>query len=349
MERMLGCLERELVLRQEEMQGHGIQSIYLGGGTPSLLSSEMLESLLRCIHMHYHIEGNAECTLEANPDDLSAAKLKELAEAGVNRLSIGIQSLDDSALAWMNRSHNAAQALQCLKDASEAGFDNVSVDMIYGLPQLGLDAWREQLKRVAEMGVQHLSAYCLTVEDKTVLGTRVRKGLEADIDEEAAAEQFEYLVNDLIALGFEQYEVSNFARAQRYSLHNSSYWQEKRYIGIGPSSHSYSTGMRSWNIANNARYMASIERDELPCEREVLSRKDSYNECLMTGLRTKWGIDLKEIHRRFDLDFEQLHREKIRLLQDAGLAVLRGHRFRLTAAGFFRADGIASDFFILDP
>ena len=341
------ALHREIVLRNEELSAE-VTTIYFGGGTPSLLNADEISSILYSLSKHFAISDNLEVTLEANPDDLNEKKLKELFSAGVNRLSIGIQSLNDSSLKWMNRAHNASEARACINQASEVGFRNISVDLIYGIPQLTLVEWENELKEVFSYDIQHVSAYCLTVEPNTALGHGVKKGKEKPVDEDAANNQFQLLIELADKNGLEQYEVSNFGKTGFYSQHNTSYWKGIPYLGLGPSAHSYYRGKRSWNIANNVRYIKSLKNGELPLTTEVLSREDQINEYIMTGLRTSWGIDLERLKRDYNYDIQRAYTGQLQELLGKDLARMNGNRLILTRAGLFMADGIASDFFILE-
>lgn len=340
-------MQREIEMRADEFDSM-VNTIYFGGGTPSLLRSSEISEIINKLSVHFTIAKNAEVSLEANPDDLNREKLQELYNAGINRLSIGIQSLNDRSLKWMNRAHNCAEARSCIADAIELGFDNISIDLIYGLPNLTLKEWEDEINEILSFNIQHISAYCLTVEPETALGHRVKKGKEKPVDEESANEQFQILVELLEQNGMEQYEVSNFGKPGFYSRHNTSYWKGVPYLGLGPSAHSYSSGKRSWNIANNARYIKSINEDKLPISTENLSDKDQINEYIMTGLRTIWGIDLDVLKNEFGYDLKAEYSELLEELIEKSLVKLEGAKLTLTKAGLFLADGIASDFFILE-
>ncbi len=346
---MTDAICMELAMRKEEMQRERIGTLYFGGGTPSLLSSGQMEQIINAAREHYTFETDIEFTLEANPDDLKPQKLQELRTLGVNRLSIGLQSFDEEMLKWMNRAHTAAESHKCIEAAHEAGFDKLSIDLIYGLPGLNKNEWIKTLETAISLDVQHISAYCLTVEEKTVLGHRVRKGLEKPVKDQAAAQQFEIMIDVLANAGYEQYEVSNFAKNEAYSKHNTAYWRGTPYLGIGPSAHSFKDNGRSWNVANNARYMKEIEKGILPSTSEELSKADRFNEWVMTGLRTKWGIDLRVTKERYDADIQALYADQLEKLITRELATIENEVLRLTPQGLFMADGIAADFFILEP
>lgn len=346
---MAAAIAREAALRAPELKGHTVETLYFGGGTPSIMTAEQLGDVTRSIRAHYPLASDLEFTFEANPDDLKPDKTAELRALGANRLSIGLQSFDNDTLRWMNRAHNAAESLTCVKTAKAEGFDNISIDLIYGLPGLDDRKWREALEKAVDLDVQHISAYCLTVEEKTVLGHRVRKGSEKPVDEDAAARQFEILAEMLKAAGFEHYEVSNFAKPGMRSRHNSAYWEGTPYLGLGPSAHSFDGHSRSWNLNKNTPYIRALERGERPHTAEVLSTADRHNEWVMTGLRLDRGIDTRRAAEAFGKDFEAMHSKTIESLTAKGLAEYKDGLLRLTDAGRFMADGIAAEFFILEP
>lgn len=346
-DRVVTALAKEAEMRKNETTDT-IRTIYFGGGTPGILTITQLKKVLRSIHSNYQIDPDAEITLETNPDDVSNEKAEGWAHLGINRLSIGIQSFFDHHLTWMNRAHNAVEAEACVKTALDVGIDNMTIDLIYGVPKMTVYEWTENLNKAVDLGVNHISAYCLTVEPDTALGHRVRKGKEKPIDEEAAAMHFEYMVDFLASKGFRQYEVSNFAKRGFESKHNSAYWAGTPYIALGPSAHGFDGASRYWNIANNARYCSAIESGDLPTTKEILSREERFNEWVMTGLRTARGIDLKRSRQEFDVDFKKIYSTEIEQLIADGSAKLEDHQLTLTKKGMFLADGIASDFFILE-
>lgn len=345
---LVNQIAHEAHLRAEELSGLDVNTIYFGGGTPSLLSGDEIAFLAEEIRKIYRVSSDVEFTLEANPDDLSAAKVQELKAAGVNRLSIGIQSFSDASLKWMNRAHNSREALECISAAHHAGFDNISVDLIYGLPGLTRDAWLGELKKVKALGIQHVSAYCLTVESGTALGHWVKKGKEKPVDEDAAKLQFEMLIEELNNAGIEQYEVSNFAKKGFQSRHNSAYWRGEKYIGLGPAAHSFDGASRSWNVSNNTRYIQALQANDLPSTSEELKSNDRFNEWVMTGLRTASGIELRYGEKRFGIDIARKYHSEIDKLITNEMATLDDSRLALTKKGLFFADGIAADFFILN-
>ncbi len=325
-----------------------IETIYFGGGTPSLLSVVDLKNILSIIKNNYSINAEAEITIEANPDDITFEKLAGWKEAGINRLSIGIQSFKEEDLQWMNRAHNKPQALECIVLAKKAGFTNFSVDLIYGTPALTDDEWKKNVDEVIKMDAPHIACYALTVEPKTALQKMIALKKKADVNTDDQARQFLLLMKWMKKAGYEHYEISNFAKPGFRSRHNSSYWQGKNYIGIGPSAHSYDGKNRRWNVANNAVYIQSIKNNIIPFEEEKLNRSQKLNEYIMTSLRTLEGLDLKFIEKEFSL------KERNRIESSAvhylvrKLVINKNENFVLTDEGKLFADGIAADLFLLD-
>ncbi|MGG6230273.1 radical SAM family heme chaperone HemW [Tenacibaculum sp. SDUM215027] len=354
-EELVSCLVKELELRKEELLNETIETIYFGGGTPSLLSIDELQLLIGTIYQNYTVSENPEITLEANPDDLSDEKIIELTNTPINRLSIGIQSFFEEDLQLMNRAHNAQEAKECLS-AATGSFDNITIDLIYGVPNMSNERWRENLQTAFDFGINHISSYALTVEPKTALDSFIKQGKYPDVDEAVAKEHFDILVEETAKNGFVHYEISNFGKPDYFSKHNTSYWLGKKYIGIGPSAHSFNKTHRSWNVANNAKYIKILQEGKLPLEQEKLTKKDRFNECLMTGLRTIWGVSLETISQDFGEEF------KIELLKNAekfinqGLLVIvneieqsdsNKNVLKTTSKGKFLADGVASELFII--
>ncbi len=345
MDDMVNAIQQEIILRKDYLPEEKVETIYFGGGTPSLLNKDQLELLLNTIRYNFTVDENAEITLESNPDDLSKETLLMLKSAGVNRLSIGIQSFREEDLLLMNRAHNATQALQCVNDAKQAGFDNITIDLIYGLPNLTADAWTKNMDIAFGLGVDHLSCYSLTVEPKTALAAMIKQHKVNDIDEGASTLHFEMLMKAAAENGFEHYEISNFARNGKYSRHNTSYWQRKKYLGVGPSAHSYNGESRQWNVSNNPVYIRWLAENKIPAEIEELSVKDKFNEYIMTTLRTKWGIDAEFVKSEFG---EQLLFEldaKLKLQIDEGMIQQSGSIFTLTEKGKYFADRVSSFLF----
>ncbi|WP_250632604.1 radical SAM family heme chaperone HemW [Rhodoflexus caldus] len=344
---MSEALLRETELRAAE-RSTPAASVYFGGGTPSLLPAGNLAQLLAQTRRVFGILPDAEITLEANPDDLSPEKLRQLRQLGINRLSIGIQSFHEAHLRWMNRAHNAQEALACVTWAKQAGFDNISIDLIYALPAENHSLWEQDLQTAIHLGVTHISAYCLTIEERTAFGNWLKKGRIQSVDDEFAARQFEIMTERLTAAGFEHYEISNFARSGYYSRHNSNYWKKGTYIGIGPSAHSYNGTQRSYNIANNAKYIKAILSGQLPTETETLTRRDHINEYLMTSLRTQWGADLQWLSRTYGYDLMASQSDYLLRLTASEQAFIKDNHLILTNKGRLLADSIALELFLPD-
>ncbi|WP_025762016.1 radical SAM family heme chaperone HemW [Dyadobacter tibetensis] len=344
--RMVEAIKAEMVIQKHYLGNSPIDTIYLGGGTPSMLSQIELESILEALQQLFTIRPNAEITLEANPDDLTAEKIKEIAAAGINRLSIGIQSFYDPHLKALNRAHQSAEALNCVLGAQDAGITNISVDLIYSIPHPDHKVLYEDIHKVLTLNIPHISAYCLTIEPKTTFGNWLKNKKMPPIDETFAAEQFEILIRELTKGGFEQYEISNFAANKQYSEHNTAYWKAEPYLGLGPSAHSFNGAKRSFNISNNARYMAAVEQNILPNETELLTSADKTNEYLLTGLRTKWGVTAPKLQDLSEGTFLQQRHQQLENLIEQGFLELKNDHWVLTPQGKFFADRIASDLFI---
>ena len=352
---MVLALVKELIMRAGEFKNEIVETIYFGGGTPSVLDISELKLLIDTVYQNYNVAENPEITLEANPDDLTTASVraqsrtlfKNYISIGINRLSIGIQSFFDDDLKLMNRAHNAEEALTTLIKATKH-FDNISVDLIYGIPGLSNKRWKQNIEAVLSLGIPHISSYALTVEPKTALKKLIQTGKIAEPNDEVAQEQFVILVETLQAKGFIHYELSNFGKENYFSKNNSSYWLGKKYLGIGPSAHSYNGVSRSWNIANNSLYLKSIQENQLPNEIEVLSINDRYNEYIMTGLRTIWGVDLNRIESEFGMKTLTYLRKQAQKFLDDGLLSIDNHILKTTTKGKFLTDGIASDLFLLN-
>ncbi len=343
---MVDALCKELILQQDYLGQVPISSIYLGGGTPSLLSETELNKLLNSIKGQYHVLPSAEITLEANPDDLDEKVLMQLYKNGVNRLSIGIQTFDEQQLQFLNRAHNAQQAKQCVILAQSVGFNNISIDLIYGIPSPDHTIWHQDLAIALTLAPQHISSYCLTIEPATVFGRWTSKGKMAPIEEEYAASQFEILVETLSGAGYEQYEISNFCMPGRYSKHNSSYWKQEKYLGIGPGAHSYNHASRQYNIANNGQYLNALSHNKVPFMLDNLDQKAKANEYMMTSLRTKWGCDLNRLMEQYGLDLYQQKQPYLQTLINQELIMLSGNVITLTNSGKLLADKITEDLFV---
>lgn len=321
-----------------------VETIYFGGGTPSLLTNEEIETIIASVYKNYTVVENPEITLEANPDDLTPTRILELKATPINRLSIGIQSFFETDLKLMNRAHNAQEAIDCLTFATKH-FDNISLDLIYGVPGASNAQWQANIEQALAFGVNHISSYALTVEPKTALAAFIKKGVIENIDDEMAQQQFFILIDKLEAEGFVHYELSNFGKPGYFSRNNSAYWQGKKYIGIGPSAHSFNGEQRSWNIKNNTQYIAAIAENRVPQDIETLSTADKYNEYIMTGLRTIWGVSLKKIKTDFGLDFQSYLLKQSEKHIKEQLLYIENEKLKVTKKGKFLSDGIASDLF----
>jgi oxygen-independent coproporphyrinogen-3 oxidase len=344
---MVLALAKEIALRKSEFNDEIVETIYFGGGTPSILEIADIRLLIDTLYQNYKVIENPEITVEANPDDLTETRIIELSQNKINRLSIGIQSFFEDDLKFMNRAHNSAEAIKCLEIATQY-FDNISIDLIYGVPNMSNKKWLQNIETVLSFNVPHISSYALTVEPKTALHTFIQKGIIPQPDDEVAQEHFHLLVDKLEENGFIHYELSNFGKSTYFSKNNSSYWLGKKYIGIGPSAHSYNGISRSWNISNNTLYLKSIAENILPSETEILTKTDRYNEYVMTGLRTIWGISLDRIEREFGKTYlDYLNKQSYNYIEDHFLFV-DDNILRTTKTGKFLSDGIASDLFMLN-
>jgi oxygen-independent coproporphyrinogen-3 oxidase len=337
---LVAALLSEMELRKDYLEGEPIETIYFGGGTPSLLPSKDHRVLIEKISSIFKIPPNAEITLETNPDDISEEQLKDWKEAGINRLSIGIQSFFEEDLKWMNRAHTAGQALDSLQ-AAVKHFNNITVDLIYGTPLLTNEKWKKNIDRVITEGIVHLSCYALTVEPKTALYKLIKEQRTADIDPDKQSEQFLLLMQWMEEAGYEHYEISNFAKPGFISRHNSSYWRGKKYLGIGPSAHSFDGASRQWNISNNNIYIDSIEKGIIPYEKEILTSTQQLNEYIMTSLRTMEGLDLNQVENALG---RKLRTGSRKFIERGLMAEEKGH-LKLTKEGKLLADGIAAELF----
>jgi oxygen-independent coproporphyrinogen III oxidase len=344
---MIKAIIKEIQLTEtlQVTKAAGINTIYFGGGTPSILHEAELRSIVEALQKRFVFAADAEITLEANPDDITASKLQEWRNLGINRLSVGIQSFQDDELIWMNRAHNAQQSLSCIDLISEAGFTNYSVDLIYGSPLLDDAAWKKNVDLVIEKNIPHLSCYALTVEPKTALDNMIRKGKARAVDADKQARQFLLLMEWLKNAGYEHYEISNFAKPGKRSRHNSSYWRAEPYYGFGPGAHAYDGTKRKWNIANNSLYIQSIEKDTLPYEEELLTPTQQLNEYIMISLRTMEGISLSLIHTNFGKEKATALAEHAKKYIASGKLIEVDEHLVLTDTGKLFADGIAADLF----
>jgi putative oxygen-independent coproporphyrinogen III oxidase len=343
----IGMRKNEFNLLDSARKDSQIETIYFGGGTPSVLSNDEINFLIAEVYKNYNVVENPEITLEANPDDLSSERILELSKSPINRLSIGIQSFYEEDLQLMNRAHNSAEAINCLQEATKY-FDNISLDLIYGIPGMTDEMWKQNIETALSFGIPHISSYALTVEPKTALKKLIDTGKIAEPQDEVASNHFMILVDTLQKNGFIHYELSNFGKENYFSKNNSAYWLGKKYIGIGPSAHSYDGEKRGWNVANNSLYLKSIQDNIVPIETEILSKSDRYNEYIMTGLRTIWGVSLERIEKEFGLDYlDYLKKQSQKFLNDE-LVFIENNILKPTAKGKFLTDGIASDLFYLN-
>ncbi|AEH01175.1 radical SAM family heme chaperone HemW [Lacinutrix sp. 5H-3-7-4] len=344
---LINALIKELEIRKTEFNNITVETIYFGGGTPSLLSTLEINNIIDAVYSNYKVIHNPEITLEANPDDLNNQQIIKLSHSPINRLSIGIQSFHEKDLKLMNRAHNSSEAKSCLVEATKY-FNNISLDLIYGIPGTTNAEWEENIAIALSFGINHISSYALTVEPKTALASFIKKGIIDNVDDALAQEQFHILIEKLAQNNFIHYELSNFGKEGFFSKNNSAYWQGKPYIGIGPSAHSFNGKQRGWNVRNNTKYIKSIENNTLPIEIETLTITDQYNEYVMTGLRTVWGVSIQKIDSDFGEHF------KIYLLKQAQkfikeqLLYIENNKLLVTKKGKFLSDGIASDLFMLN-
>ena len=338
------AIVEEVNLRKGYIKGEEINTIYYGGGTPTVLSNGELAAIHQAITQAFSLHPKAEITVEANPDDLNEKKLEALLQMGVNRLSIGTQAFDDTLLQKLNRRHTAAQAITAVEKAKEVGFNNISIDLIYGIPDLEHQAWKAEIEKAIELNISHISAYHLTVEKGTALDVLIRKKKYTPLNETAGMEQFDILIEELAPAGFEHYEISNFAKNGNYSIHNTNYWKQKKYLGLGPSAHSYNLTSRQWNVANLKQYYHGIQKHQPAIEQEYLSKKDRYNEFIMLSLRTMWGVDISLLQKQFP-------ERKDSFIQTANEFISKGYiklfddKYVLTKSGKKLADGISAEFF----
>ncbi|WP_291092988.1 radical SAM family heme chaperone HemW [Empedobacter sp. UBA6745] len=344
---LIQAINKELEIRKDEISTP-LETIYFGGGTPSILSEIELESIFETIYKNYSTKNLKEITLEANPDDLNKEKLNFLKSTPINRFSIGVQSFFEEDLKLMNRAHNAQEAETSIKLAQDFGFENITIDLIYGSTTTTNEMWKQNLQKAIELNVPHISSYALTVEEKTILDHQIKKGITKPVDEDRQNEQFQLLVDTLTSNNFIQYEISNFGKENYFSLHNSNYWKGIHYLGIGPSAHSYNGKTRAWNIANNSKYIQTINENKLPQEIEVLNEVEQFNEMIMIGLRTIYGIDLNRINSEFSQPLVNSFYQELNQLINENLVEKKENRIILKPEAKFFADGIASRLFYID-
>ncbi len=338
---MIDAICIELMQKSTYLNTREISTIYFGGGTPSILNQIQLEKIFDALRNTYNVPEGIEITLESNPEDISASKLQSWSTAGINRLSIGIQSFQDASLKWMNRNHSAEEAIQAVERAQAHGISNISIDLIYGLPNLSAETWRSEIKKAVGLNISHISTYCLTIEDKTVFGNMLKKGKLPIVSDEVAEAHMLILMEEMELNGFEQYEISNFCKPNYESQHNSSYWKGTPYIGIGPGAHSFDQKSRQYNVSNNALYIKQMfnANEETLVTIETLSATDQYNEYILTRLRTKWGIQLSEIERLASHEYNTIQQQFVSLTNN-NLLILENQTYRLSKKGKLLADEI---------
>ena len=338
---------KEIELRKDVFANKLISSIYFGGGTPSLLSKEELDMIFEKLYKSFTIDADAEITLEANPEDLNFDKILQLKDTPINRLSIGVQSFRDEDLKYMNRVHTAIEALNSIKVAQDLGFQNITIDLIYGTPGMSNEDWKYNLRKSFALNLPHISSYALTVEEKTPLYYQIlKKNIDA-VDEQQSANQFKILMDEMLSYGYEQYEISNFCKDNSYSRHNSSYWKKNHYLGLGPSAHSYFGNSRLWNVSNNVKYIKALSASRLPLSKENLNTQDMYNEYVMTSLRTKWGCSLIEIEKYYSRSYLNYFKVQIKGHEINGYIIENKGVYTLSEKGKLIADRITSDLFVI--
>lgn len=347
-ENLLNALQKEILLQKNFLEGEKISTIYLGGGTPSILKQDDLMKLFDVIYQNFPIATDAEITLEANPDDLHTQKIKELKQTDVNRLSIGVQSFQDADLQFMNRAHCAEEALDSIKRVQDAGWENITIDLMYGTPTLSDEDWQHNMQTAIDLNVPHISAYALTVEEDTALHHLIKHKKCAPVEEEKSAMQFMQLMDNLEKAGFIQYEISNFAQKGFYSKHNSNYWRDKNYLGLGPSAHSFNGTFRQWNIANNIRYIQQISQGVVPAETEKMNIKQRYNDYILTKLRTIWGVNTSIVKSQFSSKYEHFLLNSAQKWIDSDHLLKNNELLTLSKKGKLIANYISSDLFWVD-
>ena len=355
----VNSLKREIVSRKDYLGGEKVKTIYFGGGTPSLLPTKYIDEILKILNNNFDLVSNSEITLEANPDTIDKEQLFELKSLGVNRISVGIQSFHDDDLKYLDRKHDSKHALQIIDDLKCVGFEKLTLDLIYGIPTLTEEKWNKNLDIFFSTGISHLSAYALTVEPKTILGQRIEKGDLQDVNEEETVRHYEILVDRTKENGFEHYEISNFAKPGCRSQHNSIYWNDEKYLGLGPSAHSYDGNSRQWNISNLTKYIQLVNADTDPdtdpdtdadmgryYEKEILSKEDKFNEYVMTSLRTSWGCDIEKISAKYGSSYSEHFLKNVKKYLESGEMLKDFNTYRLTDEGMLFADGIAAELFL---
>ena len=347
-QQLLDAMAIELNRRADYLENKDISSIYFGGGTPSILSTSEIQSLIDQVQSLFNVLPNAEITLEANPDDLTHSKIKEFKQTAINRFSIGIQSFFEEDLRWMNRSHSSDQASLALDLLQQEGFSNISCDLIYGYPLLSDKKWDANIQKLIDLEIPHISSYSMTVESKTALDHFIKAGKTPPMNDEQSNKHFLHLISKLEQSDYQHYEISNFAQKGHTAIHNSNYWKGTHYLGIGPSAHSFNGDSRSWNIAQNVKYIKRIEQDEPTFQQECLEKIDRYNEYIMTALRTIWGVSEEYINKEFGTDMLKDFQKNIKQHEINERVVYVNGAYTLTSKGKLFADLIASDLFMID-
>ena len=345
-EAFVEALLKEISLQQHYLAGETIDTIYFGGGTPSLLSKANIEDIFAQLYKHYNIKKDAEITLEANPDDLNKDKLLELKSTPINRFSMGVQSFFKEDLVYLNRIHSADQAIEAIKNAQDIGFDNITIDLIYGIPGADDVRWNHNLSIAFDLNIPHISSYCLTIEEGTALHHQISKGKATPVNEEQGIRQFDILMNQMEAHNYIHYEISNFCKQGFEAIHNSNYWKQQKYLGLGPSAHSYNCVSRQWNTANITKYNSAINAGNIPFESESLSIEQQYNEYILTSIRTIWGINKAYLHHNFSKEINTHFNKSIQKFLSHKNIIETETSYYLSRSGKYIADGIAADLFI---
>lgn len=340
------ALKREIIYRKNYLGNDEVKTIYFGGGTPSLLSVESVDEILTLLHNNFDIDANPEITLELNPDTIDREKMSSLKQMGVNRMSVGIQSFFDDDLKYLGRRHDSNHALRVLEDLKNINFDKITLDLIYGIPTLTEEKWNKNLDIFFSTGISHLSAYALTVEPRTILGQKIDKGDLQEVNEDETIKHYQILVERAKEHGFEHYEISNFAKEGYRSIHNSIYWSDGKYLGLGPSAHSYDGKSRQWNVANLSQYLKLAGNSDECFEKEVLTLDDKYNEYVMTSLRTSWGCNVEKITLHYGIKYAEFFLKNVKKYVESGEMLINDNNYFLSENGKLFADGIASDLFL---
>ncbi|MBC8053358.1 MAG: radical SAM family heme chaperone HemW [Sphingobacteriaceae bacterium] len=345
---LLDAMLKEIELQRSYLGLQTIETVYFGGGTPSLIGAKSIQLLFEKISSVHTVSSDAEITLEANPDDLDMETVRNLKQTAINRFSIGVQSFFEEDLIWMNRAHNSGEAESSIKRVQDAGFENITIDLIYGYPLLTDSKWKSNLQKAIALDVPHISSYSMTVEPKTALASFINKGKQKPLDDNQSAEQYLTLMKMLGKAGFEHYETSNFAKPGSYSKHNTNYWRGIHYLGIGPSAHSFNGESRQWNVANNPKYIREIFEGTIPAEQEILSPENRVNEYIMTSLRTMWGMDMRKLEKDFGAGYKNQIEKSLKIFLERGHIKAENDFVKLTTSGKLFADKIASELFVAE-